>query len=59
MATHPVWPSASPYSVGTPKKRTFVAEYPARPYPFRRFGDVLADDTARYGAGVGRYSFTV
>ena len=54
MATHPVWPSASPYSVGTPEERTFAAEYPARSYPDRRFDSVLTDDVARLGAGVGR-----
>ena len=54
-----MWPSASPYSVGTPEENTFAAEYPARPYPCRRFGAALAGNAARLGAGVGRYPFTV
>ena len=54
LATHPVWPSTSPYSVGTPEEWSFAAEYPARPFPYRRFRSVLTDDAARLGAGVGR-----
>jgi hypothetical protein len=54
MATRPVWPSASPYGVGTPEEGSFAAEYPARPFPYRRFDSVLTDDAARLGAGVGR-----
>jgi hypothetical protein len=57
--TRPVWPSASPYSVGTPKERSFAAVYPARTYPYRRFGPALTSTAARLGAGVGRYPFTV
>ena len=53
LATHPVWPSASPYSVGTPES-SFAAEYPARPFPCRRFDAALAGAAARPGAGVDR-----
>jgi hypothetical protein len=49
-----MWPSASPYGVATPEESTFAAEYPARPFPYRRFDSVLTDDAARLGAGVGR-----
>jgi hypothetical protein len=54
MATFPMWPSAYSYSVGTPEQGSFAAEYLARPYLGRRFGDVLTDGTARLEAGVGR-----
>ena len=54
MATPVVWPSAYSYSVGTPEGTTFAAQYPARPFPYRRFGGTLASDVARLGAGVGR-----
>jgi hypothetical protein len=59
-------PSAISYSVGTPKDPRlapwgmyFAAQYPARPYPYRRFAIALADDDARLGASAVRYSFTV
>src|SRR5207253_253419 len=42
QATHRVWPSASPYSVGAPE-RDFAAEYPACTFPCQRFTLVLAD----------------
>jgi hypothetical protein len=54
MATFPMWPSAHSYSVGTPEQGSFAAEYLARPYLGRRFGDILTDGTARLEAGVGR-----
>jgi hypothetical protein len=50
LATHPVWPSASPYSVGTSAEVCFAAQYPARPFPYRRFDSVLTDYAARLGA---------
>ena len=46
ISTHRMWPSASPYSVGTPEKIAFAAEYPARTYPCQRFATVLADSHA-------------
>jgi len=59
-------PSAFPQGVGPSKflqlalqVSYFAAQYPARTYPCRRFTPVLADDGARLGASVGRYSFTV
>ncbi len=52
-------PSASPDNVGVPEQDSFAAAYPARTYPYRRFGVSLAGLTARLGAGVDRYSFTV
>src|SRR5207302_11068010 len=33
MATHRIWPSASPYSVGAPEGCPFAAAYPACTYP--------------------------
>jgi hypothetical protein len=47
-------PSATLHSVGTPEDGPYAAEYPARPYPCRRFEPTLADDFARLGAGMGR-----
>ena len=39
-------PSASPYSVGTPKEVSFAAEYLARTYPCQRFSGALASTSA-------------
>jgi len=38
---------------------SFAAEYPARPFPCRRFDAALAGTAARPGAGVDRLPFTV
>ena len=38
--------SAYPHSVGTPECGSFAAEYSARPYPCRRFGDTLTGASA-------------
>ena len=46
MSTRPVWPSASPYSVGTPEEGSFAAEYPARTYPCQRFDAALTGGSA-------------
>jgi hypothetical protein len=46
LAMLQVWPSASPYSVGTPEKETFAAEYPACAYPYQRFASDLAGSNA-------------
>jgi hypothetical protein len=52
MATFPMWPSAYSYSVGTPEQGSFAAEYLARPYLGRRFGDVLTDESSYVGCGI-------
>jgi len=42
MATHPVWPPASPDSVATPEELAFAAEYPnEHPHGLER---VLVDE---------------
>ena len=46
-------------SVGTRNSCTFTAQWLACALPYRRFAAALADDDARLGAGVVRYSFTV
>jgi hypothetical protein len=46
------------YSVGTPEKITYAAQWLAYTLPCRRFADTLADDCARLGVDVDRYSFT-
>ena len=48
MATHPVWPSASPYERRHPEvpgsqRSNFAAQYPACTFPCQRFTGVLAD----------------
>jgi hypothetical protein len=45
--------------VGTRNSCTFTAQWLACALPYRRFAAALADDDARLGAGVVRYSFTV
>ena len=45
--------------VGTRDFLTFTAQWLACALPCRRFAVALADDDARLGAGVVRYSFTV
>ena len=45
--------------VGTRDFLTFTAQWLACALPYRRFAAALADDDARLGAGVVRYSFTV
>jgi hypothetical protein len=45
--------------VGTRNSCTFTAQWLACELPYRRFAAALADDDARLGAGVVRYSFTV
>ncbi len=68
--TAPGWPGTravapghvafrAPNGVGTRDFCTFTAQWLAYALPCRRFAAVLADDTARLGASVGRYSFTV
>ena len=66
LSACPVLPSTKMESVGslkcpwlTPRGANFAAQWPARMYPCRRFVLVLADDDARLGASVVRYSFTV
>lgn len=46
-------------SVGTRDSSSFAARWLACAHPYRRFTPALADDGARLGADVGRYSFTV
>jgi hypothetical protein len=45
--------------VGTRNFCIFTAQWLAYALPCRRFAAVLADDDARLGADVDRYSFTV
>jgi hypothetical protein len=45
--------------VGTRNSCIFTAQWLACALPYRRFAAALADDDARLGAGVVRYSFTV
>jgi hypothetical protein len=44
-------------SVGTRDINSFVAQWLAYAFPYRRFADILADDCARLGANVVRYTF--
>jgi hypothetical protein len=44
-------------SVGVRISNSFVAQWLARTFPYRRFADTLADVCARLGANVDRYSF--
>jgi len=44
-------------SVGTREEFSIVAQWLACTLPYRRFADTLADDCARLGADVVRYSF--
>ena len=44
-------------SVGTRDKFSIAAQWLACTFPYRRFADTLADDCARLGADVDRYSF--
>jgi len=45
--------------VGTQNNNSFAAQLLACTLPYRRFADTLADDSARLGANVDRYSFIV
>jgi hypothetical protein len=45
--------------VGTRNSVAFAAQWLAYALPCRRFAAILADDGARLGAGVDRYSLTV
>ena len=44
-------------SVGTRDKFSIAAQWLACTFPYRRFADTLADDCARLGADVARYTF--
>ena len=44
-------------SVGTRDQFSIAAQWLACTFPYRRFADILADDCARLGADVVRYSF--
>jgi len=46
-------------NVGTRNHPTFAAQWLAHALPYRRFADILAGASARLGADVDRYSFTV
>ena len=46
-------------SVGTRDSSSFAAQWLTCAHPYRRFTPALADDGARLGADVGRYSFIV
>jgi hypothetical protein len=46
-------------SVGTRDNKTYVAQWLACVFPYRRFADTLADACARLGASVVRYTFTM
>jgi hypothetical protein len=45
------------YSVGTPNKITFAAQWLACTIPCRRFANILTNVNARLGANADRYSF--
>jgi hypothetical protein len=45
--------------VGTPGSITFAAQWLACTLPYRRFAATLTSASARLGADVDRYSFTV
>ena len=55
----PVLPSASSNGVGARNIVLFAAQWLAYALPCRRFAAALADDGARLGADVDRYSFIV
>ena len=55
----PVLPSAIGTASAPGTSFPFAAQWLAYALPYRRFAAALADDDARLGAGVGRYSFTV
>ena len=44
-------------SVGARISNSFVAQWLACTFPYRRFADTLTDACARLGANVDRYSF--
>ena len=44
-------------SVGTREQFSIAAQWLACTYPYRRFAAILANDSARLGADVVRYSF--
>ena len=50
-----------PFSTASAPRTSLISRLhsPAYAYPYRRFAAALADDDARLGAGVDRYSFTV
>ena len=58
MTHPPVLPSAIT-TASAPGSYPFAARWLAYALPYRRFAAALADDDARLGAAVGRYSFTV
>jgi hypothetical protein len=45
--------------VGIRDENSFAAQWLASALPYRRFAPALADNDARLGADVGRYSFIV
>ena len=45
------------HTLGAPDGITIAAQWLAYAHPYRRFASVLADQRARLGADVGRYSF--
>jgi hypothetical protein len=45
------------YGVDTRDNGSFAAQWLAYAFPCRRFAPILADDDARLGANVDRYSF--
>ena len=45
------------HTLGAPDDITIAAQWLAYAHPYRRFASVLADQRARLGADVGRYSF--
>jgi hypothetical protein len=53
VAFHPV------NGVGIRGENSFAAQWLAYALPYRRFAPALADNDARLGADVGRYSFIV
>ena len=59
MARPSVLPSAISNGVGTRDISSFAAQWLAYALPCRRFAAALADDDARLGADVDRYSFIV
>ena len=47
------------HTLDAPDGITIAARWLAYAHPYRRFASVLADQRARLGADVGRYSFIV
>jgi hypothetical protein len=45
------------HTLGAPDGITIAAQWLAYAHPYRRFASALADQRARLGADVGRYSF--